>query len=307
MANCPSCHRPVAVARATCLYCGVPLPAAPGAAGHPVTPRGPLSPAEPTVEGTSGPGRTERSVLVLDLEGVSAEALARALDLPPYDAGLLARRGGFHLHRVLDPAAAAEEAERLAARGIAAVLVPEAEARVRPLRALGGGRSEGTLSLRTEEGPVDLHCGDVLLVVRGPITRAYQTSSRRRRVDTAQPDEGYRVHLHRHREPRPAEIDAATFEFGGAGTGSARLELDAWAEEVAGRAPRDDGFRRLPAALGPAEPEPKGVLSAASSLGLASRGRRSRRDEVPVLLDNLEQFRFYSGWRAAVERRRARP
>jgi hypothetical protein len=306
MANCPSCHRPVAVARATCLYCGGPLPAASGAEGLPAAPRGPRPPAEPAIDGTSGAGRTERSVLVLDLDGVRPDALARALDLAPYDAGLLARRGGFHLHRVLEPTAAGAEAERLAALGLGVVLVPEAEARVRPLRALGGGRSEGALSLRTEEGPVDLHRGDVLLVVRGPITRAYQTSARRRRVDTAQPDEGYRVHLHRRREPRPAEIDAATFEFGGVSPGSARLELDAWTEEVAGRAPRDEGFRRLPPALGPAEPEPKGVLAAASSLGLASRGRRSRRDEAPVLLDNLEQFRFYSGWRAAVERQRAR-
>ena len=100
------------------------------------------------------------------------------------------------------------------------------------------------------------------------------------------------------------EIDAGSFEFGFAATGSARLELDAWVEEVASGAPSDDAFRRLPPALGPAEPEAKGALSAASSLGLASRGRETGRDGGPIVLDNVEQFRFYSGWRAAVERRR---
>ena len=100
------------------------------------------------------------------------------------------------------------------------------------------------------------------------------------------------------------EIDAFAFEFGFAVTGSARLELDAWVEAVAPGATVDDGFRRLPPALGPAGPEPGGALGAAGSLRLATRSRRGGRDEGPFVLDNVEQFRFYSGWRAAVERRR---
>ncbi len=301
MASCPTCRRPVAVARATCLYCGAPLPAEPAAAVL----------ESPGVGGAPETGRTDggrRSLVVLDLDGVSADALAPALDLPPYEAGLVARRGGLHLHLLLDPTAAEAEAGRLGARGLSTYLVPEAEARVRPLRATGGDRKAGALALRTEEGLVDLPGGDVLLVVRGPITRAYQASSRRRRIDTARLDDGYRVHLHRRSAgggSRPVEIDAATFEFGFAATGSARLELDAWTEEVAGGAPCDDGFRRLPPALGPAEAEPKGALAAASSLPLTSRAREGGSDERPLVLDNVEQFRFYSGWRAAVERRRS--
>jgi hypothetical protein len=245
--------------------------------------------------------------VVLDLAGLSAAALARALARPPYEAELIARRGGLHLHCILAPASAGAEAERLASRGIATFQVPEAEARVRPVRALGGERSEGSLALRTEEGPLEIRRGDVLIVVRGAITREYQyrPASKRRRIDTARLDEGYRVHLHRQREPRPVEIDAATFELGFAVTGSARLEIDAWTEEVRGEAVCDDAFRRLPPALGPAEPEPRGALAAASSLGLASRGREAGREDAPVILDNVEQFRFYSGWRAAVQRRLA--
>jgi hypothetical protein len=303
VASCPSCRRPVALARATCLYCGAtlspeivsaarPAPAAPPGG----TPRG-----GETRVGTADGDR--RRLVILDLAGVAPETLARALSLPPYEAGLLVKRGGLHLHRILEGAAARAEAGRLGASGLAVLLVPEADARVRPLRAVGGERGEGVLALRTEEGALTLRRGGVGLVVRGAITREYQPSSRRRRVDTARLEPGYRVHLHRRHEPRAVEIDAFAFEFGFAVTGSARLELDAWLQEVAPDATVDDGFRRLPPALGPAGAEPRGAL-AAGSLGLATGVRRGGRDETLVVLDNVEQFRFYSGWRAAVERRR---
>jgi hypothetical protein len=251
-----------------------------------------------------GTAEDGRLVVALDLAGLPPETLARALDLPPYEAGLLVKRGGLHLHRVLESGAAEAEAERLRASGLAVFLAPEAEARVRPLRAVGGERGEEVLTLRTEEGPLTLRRGGVELVVRGAITREYQPSSRRRRVDTARLEPGYRVHLHRRHEPRAVELDAFAFEFGFAVTGSARLELDAWVGEIAPDATVDDGFRRLPPALGPAGAEPRGALAAADSLALATRGRRGGGDETPIVLDNVEQFRFYSGWRAAVERRR---
>ncbi len=304
MASCPSCRRPVALARASCLYCGVALPTGgvtalrpPGAppVGHP--PQG----DEPPVLAAGG---EERLLMVLDLSGAAPQTLARALGLPPYEGGLLVKRGAFHLHRVLGGAAARAEAERLGAAGLTVLLVPEVEARVRPLQAVGGERGEGVLALRTEEGPVTLRRGDVRLVVRGAITREYQPSTRRRRVDTARLEQGYRVHLHRRQDPRALELDAGAFEFAFAVTGSARLELDAWVEEMAPDATIDDGFRRLPPVLGPAGTEPRGALAAAGAFGLGTRSRRNGLDERPVVFDNVEQFRFYSGWRAAVERRR---
>jgi hypothetical protein len=284
----------VALARATCLYCGAALPPGSVSVARPAA----AAPPEAAPEGAG------RLLVVLDLAGVPPETLARALDQPPYEAGLLVKRGGFHLHRVLDGAAALAEAGRLGASGLGVLLVPEAEVRVRPLRAVGGESGEGVLALRTEEGPVTLRRGDVRLVVRGAITRQYQPSSGRRRVDIARLEEGYRVHLHRRHDPRAVEIDAFAFEFGFAVTGSARLELDAWVEAVAPGTAVDDGFRRLPPALGPAGPEPRGALGAAGSLRIATRSRRGGHDEGPIVLDNVEQFRFYSGWRAAVERRR---
>jgi hypothetical protein len=243
---------------------------------------------------------------VLHLAGAPEDVLAHALERTPYDAGLLARRGGWHLHRILEAAEAEAEVLRLGALGLTALRVPETEARVRPLRTLGGERGEGTLALRTEEGLVVVRRGDVLLTVAGPIVREYQTPSRRRRVDSARPDWGYRVHLHRREEPRPVEVDPATVERGSAVTGSARLEVEAWVQEVADTAPRDDAFRRFPPALAPAEPEPNGALAAVGPFGRARRDATTRPDDRMILLDNVEQFRFYSGWRAAVERRRGR-
>jgi hypothetical protein len=179
--------------------------------------------------------------------------------------------------------------------------IPENEIREPPLRAVGGGWEQGELVLRTEEGPLTLRRGDLLIVVRGPIARQRQPVYRRRRVDTVSLEDGYRVHLHRRSHRRAVEIDSASFEFSHPFTGSTRLELDAWVEEIGADVVQDDAFRRLPPAFGVAEPEPRGPLAAASAL---SRGARRPAEEESVLLDNAAQFRFYSAWRAALERRR---
>jgi len=297
------------VARPTCVYCGAPL--GPGPARDPARPAAdpgapPATATGPVPDGVRAAETVARSLVVLEAGGASPGALADALAVPVYEAALLVRRRGFHLHRVLEAAAAAEEGARLAAFGVRVFVVPETEARVRPRRALGGERGKGALTVRTEEGVVTLRRGELLLAVQGPIAREYQPVGRRRRVDSARLDEGYRVHLHpRGEDARPVEIDAATFEFGPSLKGSGRIELDQWVEEIRGSAPCDGGFRRLPPALGPAEPEPRGAVAAAGTLGLARR--RDGQREGPVILDNVAQFRFYSGWRAAVERRLTGP
>jgi hypothetical protein len=299
MPSCPSCRRPVAVARPSCLYCGAPLaPQDVAAAAAAAGPAPPPPEAEP------------RGLLILDLADATPEILARALGLPPYEAGLLARRGGLHLRRALEARAASAEARRLAGLGVVAVVVPEAEARARPLRALSGRRTPAGLSLRTEEGPLEVAEADLLLLVTGPIVRQRQSRFDEKRAP-ARLDEGRRVHLHRRSEPRAVEIDPDNFEAGG-GAGSARLEVDAWVADLAARVPHDEDFRREPPALAPGEPEPPSPLAAAASLRARSARRRPPRrpggtEEEPSLLDNVAQFRFYSGWRAAVARRRAAP
>lgn len=301
MPGCPACGRPVALARPTCLYCGAVLPgsgaavAASGGAAHDPQPTW----ARPT------PG-SPRTLVVLDLSGASAEALQRA-GFPPYEAALLARRGGLHLHRVLEAEAAGPEAARLEREGVGALLVPEAETRLAPLRVASGERREGKLLLRGAGEALELSGGELLLVVAGPIAREHRPQLEPQKVETARLEPGWLVHLHRRTEPRPVEIDATDFSPGFAVTGSVRLEIEAWLGEVATGVPRDDGFRWLPPVLAAAESEARGPLAAAASLRASRprppRRRRAAHDE-PLFLDNVAQFRFYSAWRAGVERRR---
>jgi hypothetical protein len=183
--------------------------------------------------------------------------------------------------------------------------VPEAEVRAPPLRCRAGERRGDELVLHTSEGPVTLRRGEALLVVRGPIAREHQALPAVRRIASTRPDEGFRVHVHRRAAARPLEIDPLQFETGFAVSGSTRLEIDAWLAAVTGDARRDDGFARLPPVLAPVAPEPDGggALAAAGALGGTTRGGSGT--PRPLLLDNLAQFRFYSGCLAAIERRRS--
>ena len=196
-------------------------------------------------------------------------------------------------------------------------LVPESEARIRPLRAVGGALTPAGLLLRTEEGSLQVAAGELLLLVSGPITRERRASAARPKVATATLEQSWCVHLHRRADPHPLEIDASSFEPGFAAAGSTQLELRAWLEVIGQGVLRDDAFRLLAPALAPAEAPTRGALAAVESLRPGGRNPAAVTAESPlrppawatdvrVVLDNLAQFRFYSGWRSAVERLRAR-
>jgi hypothetical protein len=291
--TCPACGRPVAVARSHCLYCGAALATEQVAAAERAVA---LVGAAPAV-----PARSERSLVILDAEGAAAEVLAAALALLPFEATLRARRGGYQLHRVAEPAAAALEAERLRAAGLHVQVVPEAEARAadRPWMALGGAWNEDTLALRDEEGAREVRASGLMLVVRGPISRTIEGVAQIKRVPVAGPQDGQRVHLYLLGEPRPIELDPEAFETE-RGTAAATTRLAAWLREVARSVPVDDAFARLTPALAPAVASAGGAAAAARALEV----QQKKKDERGLVLDNVAQFRFYSGWRAAVERRR---
>jgi hypothetical protein len=278
----------VAAARATCLYCGAPLP-------DEIRPQ-PSAPAaaEPAVG-----GRTDRVLVVLDLAGAAPGAVQRALPLTPFEAEQRVRRGGSQLLRLATPEEGAREVERLGGEGLRAWAIPEAEARARPRVARGGRRGEGALRLAVEDGELRISPTELMLVVRGPITREYQAEEQRRRVRTAAPAPGYRVHLWRRGEANAVELDPESFNFGQTDAVSSQLTLLEWVESVRGAAVLDDEFKREPPVLSPAAP--------AEGTEAMLRQTRGRDREEAVILDNVEQFRFFSGWRAAVERRRASP
>jgi hypothetical protein len=301
MASCPSCRRPLAIARPQCLYCGaaldpalVPPPPADVPAARPDAP-GSAPPA-------SSPPEPERTLVVIGFAQAEVARAAEALHLAPFEVEQRRRRGGWHLHKALAPDAAADEAARLRAAGLAVHTVPDAEARVsaEPIAVTGGAHSEPGLLLHTNRGDQTLRPSDLLLVVAGAIQREYPPAEfQRKRVGLGALAPGLRLHLYTRVDPIALELDPDSFSFDARSPvpTSSLLELRSWIAMFCPPVPLDESFRFVPPALGPSPAIPDAPALAAL--------RAARRPDAPALLDNLRQFRFYSGWRAAVERRGA--
>ena len=279
------------MARSRCLYCGAVLSREMVAAA---------AEAVESLAAESVPPPPERHVVVLDLRDAAREALASALRVSPFEADLRVRRGGYQLHRIAAPEVARAEAERLQEAGLRVRVVPEQEARAAasPDLALGAVWDGHALALRTTEGACEVRAGALLLVVRGPIARTMEQPPRHyKQVRLGGPSEGHRIHVHLRAERRPIEIDPDDFELGAAlAEGPALATLLGWLRALGEGVAVDEGFRFLTPALGPAQPPLPG---AAQALDPARSGKGAR----PARFDNVAQFRFYSGWRAAVERR----
>jgi hypothetical protein len=282
------------MARRQCVYCGADV-ASVETRDRRAEPRKEPAPPPAGLPGTALP---ERVLVVVALDGVDPARLPAALGVSPYEAQQRARRGGYHLQRAAAPVDAAAYRERLAAEGITAWTFDEAAVRAaaEPEPALGGRFDGRVLNVRTPGGPVEISGADLLLLVKGPITREHLPMESLRWSRTATLEPGFLFHLHRHDRPRPLEIDPATFDLGAhRARESSLLEIAGWMTGLAAAAPVDDGFRRISPALSPAAP-PTGP---AARLEDALRTSAAR---PPSVLDNVAQFRFYSAWRGAVER-----
>lgn len=293
--TCPHCGRPLALARPSCFYCGRPLPPELVAAATAAAAAESSGAQTPTPRLEADPAG--RFLVILDLRQPGAPALAAALGIPAFEAAQRLRRGGYQLHRVVaGETAAAAELARIASHGVRGVMLPEREALVEPQLVRGGRLEPGRLRARVGDGRLEWSRDDLLLVVKGPIRRERQAEDRNpKRIRTAAPSDGFRFHLHRLRDPRPLELDPDAFEFEAerGQPGSSLLRLGAWIDAFDPPALVDDGFRLLPPALGVAEPDP----GATRALGGAEH------KPAALMLDNLRQFRAFSGWRGALERR----
>ena len=273
------------MARPRCLYCGAPLdPGLVAAAAR--------SAAAAVASPASGPART---LVCVRLDTATPASLTEGLGLGAFEVEQRRKRGGYALEIVVADDEAHREAERLRAAGLHVVLVPEAEART-PCWTASGGAWDGALHLQGE-GRRDVARGSVLLVVRGPIAREYQAPDKKRKIETARLESGYRFHLHLRDEPIALEIDPFDFGFPGGPplSGSSQIEIQSWVDAVRGEAPDDDAFRYVTPALGLRKDEAARALPRLSP----------EAGKPATVLDNLAQVRFYSGWRAAVERRAA--
>jgi len=292
VASCEACGRPVALARPACAYCGAFL-----------RPEDIPRPPEQGAEASERPpgSSEERELVSVEVNRREAREVADALGLTEWTADQIVRRGEEHflgLHTV-DESAALDE--RLGARGFRVFRVPEAEARRPPTCAVAGGWSGGVLVLRTECRAVrEVRFEDLLLVVQGAIARSFQADGVRRVIQSLRLDEGYRFHLHsREAATPPVELDPDNFEFSPAGlSSSSLLEMRQWFEALPAGVLRDDAFRHRTPALAPA------MATRSAAVGAMLGVRTGSPHDAAVVLDNLLQFREYSGWRAGVERRR---
>jgi hypothetical protein len=276
------------MARPRCLYCGGPLSA--GAVAEAA--KSALEVTAP-VAAAGGPAR---QLLVVDLRQATPAALVEGLGLGSFEAAQRTKRGGYSLEVVLEESAAQEEMKRLRAAGLRVVGIPEGALRLSPWRAASGSRDGSALRLRGE-GAREVRPGDVLLVVRGTIVREYRPVEKRRKIQTARLDPGYCFHLHLKAAPEVVEIDPFDLRFadGAPVAGSSLLEVRSWVDAVRADAPDDEAFLHLTPALGISQDEGRGAAQALGDPG------RVGKDASPIL-DNLAQFRSYSGWRGAVER-----
>jgi hypothetical protein len=306
---CPQCARPVAAAQPRCVYCGGELPAeavqAAAAARAALEAQwareGATSTPSPATVGAPDTPTPPRVLLVLEIASADEGALTRALSLSAFEAAQRRRRGGPDLHRILPAAQAVEEAARLRAHGLEVLEIAEDEVRrAEPVTITRGTAETGALALDGDEGPLRLAEADLFLIVRGIITREYQSTPEarlQRRLATLDP--GYRVHLHRRGDARPVELDPAALDFGPGGAPSgAQLQVTSWIDRLFPGVPRDDSFRVVIPALAPAAPVAGGNAAAAAALARPGRERRA-------VLDNLAQFRFHSAWRGAARRLRS--
>ncbi len=291
--NCPSCHRPVAMARPRCLYCGAALPSATVEAAQAAA-----------AEAPEAPPKSDRVLLIVDMTGAEARAVSRALGLSAFEAAQRVRRGGPQIVRIADAAAASHEAERIAKEGLRVERVAEAAA----LEAARPGARGRRAPRRRRPRPARERW-------KAP-ARAGRRRPRRQGTDHARvPDprsqEGVRnrgagagIPL-----PRPPPLGPAPR---GAGPRGLRVP-DRRAPVVApapdrvdrGDHPRGAGGRRLPPDPSGARSRRKRTRAAGSGPPRRSAGRhRGKKDDGRVVLDNIAQFRFYSGWRGILERQR---
>ena len=301
----PPVGRPVAVARASCLYCGAPLPAAVAdearGAARAATPPAPARPPaadsrRPSAARRPRPREREASALArahrhLGLRGRAARQPRRAPAAPGAAAG-----------------AGRAEAARLAAAGFApgSFRSPRrASGRCVPAGELGraGSCSHGGREPGASRG------ASCCWSCTGPIARERQASGEALQACGHPRRELVRPPAPRRRPASDRRSTRGSFEPGFAPTGSTQLELEPGSRCSRGGAAR----RRLP----PADARP-GAGRAASrgarspSVPVARARARARRARAragsgpPVLSTTVAQFRFYSGWRAAVERRPSR-
>lgn len=304
--NCPSCARPVALAREKCLYCGGALPhnllEEAALAARRVLQSGSLSNLEAAATGNQR-DQGRRRYLVVDMSEVAVERIATSCGVSLWEARQWQAASRYRLVKVSTEPADGPTESRLKEAGLTVlVLSEETIARGRlPVRleSIDTSSTPAECTLREDpEAPLKRRAvpeADLALVVSASIRRekARDLASLKKPPDKNLED-AFLVHLHLRGQGRPWEIDPRRTVFEGPGLASAYMRTLDLVRRLSRIAPHDDGFKYVVPALGP------GLEDLGDLPGLKPAPRTDTKRPKLVVLDNVAQFRDYSAWRGAL-------
>lgn len=306
--HCPACARPIAMARANCVYCGAALSAAAleeaAQAAQRILQTRSLASLEAVATGTPRDPLPRRYV-VIDTTASAVEVIAEACGVSGWEARQWQAASRYRLVRVSTEPADGPLESGLRARGLRVLIVPdEIVARSRnpiPLESIDPFADPAQCTIREDpEAPPQrraLREQDLALIVSASIKRerVKEAASRRAPADTRLED-AWLVHLHLRGEARPWEIDPLRTAYEGAGLASAHIRTLDLVRRLQACAPHDEAFKNVVPALSPGADPLSGLESFASSTN-----KNKGKEPKVVVLDNVAQFREYSAWRGAIE------
>lgn len=299
------------MARATCVYCGAALSAQileeANLAAERVLKSKSLAHLEAAAKGHSG-NQPPKRYLVADTSCTSAQILAQAASVSPWEARQWQAASRYRLLRITSEAEGSSLEARLEEMGVPCFSIPErivAPARSPiPIESVDRASSPLQCSLRHSEESAPAQAAlledEVALVISASIKRERvreQQASRRTRAETRLEDILV-VHIHLKAETRPLEIDPRRTGFEGGGLASAHMGTLELVRRLSTTAAHDTSFRNAVPALSPAED------TSSDFAGLKKPIKPGAKEPKVVVLDNLAQFREYSAWRGAVEKER---
>ena len=305
--QCPACARPIAMARANCVYCGAALSAEAleeaARAAQRILQTKSLANLEAVAKGSPRDPRSRRYV-VIDTSAVEVEMIAEACGVSSWEARQWQTASRYRLIKVSAEPADGPLESGLRAKGLRVLIVPdEAVARSRdpiPIESIDPLAEPPQCTVREDpEAPPSrrtLREPDLALIVTASIRRerVKDETSRRTPVDTRLED-AWLVHLHLRGEARPWEIDPLKTAYEGAGPASAYMRTLELVRRLSAFAPHDDAFKNVVPALSP------GADPLSSLESFASANKKKTKEPKVVVLDNVAQFREYSAWRGAIE------
>ena len=289
---CPACGRPNSDQATRCLYCTEPFEAE-ALDTRPPQPPVPVSERHliilaPQKDGSIGEERIQ--------------SIAEVLGLTPYDARLALQATRHRFFRKVGGRTEAQEiSRRLQGLGVEHMALPEADVEALPVRSVRWLRfhSDHLEMHLSDKGTVAMVYPDVLLLVRGEISRARHNE---RRMAThrgsSQPlTPGLRLVLFEKTSKVAVELDAEQFDWSaleGQQSASTLMNFKRLMDEILHRATGatlDRGFDLEPVVLSRSGSE--------SNLDALLDGSKEREG---VVYDNESQFRFYARWRYLVAR-----